>query len=377
MAEAEDRYSRLRLISWWDQERLRNASVMVVGAGALGNEILKNLALLGVARIFIIDMDEITITNLTRSVLYRASDIGRSKAEAAAQAVKELNPDVQVAYLHGSVITDLGLGAFQDMDLLLGGLDSREARLWINRQSCKVNLPYVDGAIQEISGVVKVFTPPEGSCFECGMTRRDYELINQRYSCPLLKREDIAKGHIPTAPTISSIIGALQVQEGLKILHNLPVESGTALVFNGESNNLYHTKIPVKPDCQSHDTYGQITDFDLGADNTARELFDSTGGVRIYLDRDVVVDLVCPSCGLHKDTLKPLMAVCVTDAECPDCHATMNPAIVSTVERGGPLEDRPLLQLGVPYYDILKVETPDGGLYAKLSADRDRILNWQ
>jgi adenylyltransferase/sulfurtransferase len=282
-----------------------------------------------------------------------------------------------VAYLHGSVITDLGLGVFQDMDVMVGGLDNREARLWINRQAWKVNLPYVDGAIQEISGVVKVFMPPDSSCYECGMTKKDYELINRRYSCPLLKREDIYEGHTPTVTTISSIVGGLEVQEALKILHGLPVEAGSALVFNGESNNLYHTKIPVKRDCQSHETYGEITNFDLSAENTALDLFEATGGIRIHLDRDVVVDLVCADCGLHKETLKPLMAVCVEEAGCPECSAMMQPAITNTIERGGPLENRPLLQLGVPYYDILKVETPDGGLYAKLAADRDRVLDWK
>jgi len=82
----EDRYHRLRLIQWWDQTRLQNARVMVVGAGALGNEILKNLALLGVGKSFIVDLDTIEESNLTRSVLYRAADNGQEKAATAARA---------------------------------------------------------------------------------------------------------------------------------------------------------------------------------------------------------------------------------------------------------------------------------------------------
>ncbi len=77
----EDRYSRLRLIPWWDQERLGRARVMVVGAGAIGNELLKNLALLGIGKIFIADLDGIENSNLSRSILYRAGDEG--KAEGA------------------------------------------------------------------------------------------------------------------------------------------------------------------------------------------------------------------------------------------------------------------------------------------------------
>src|ERR1051326_5716016 len=97
-----DRYGRLRLISWWRQEKLAAAKILVVGAGALGNEVLKNLALLGVGHIYIIDYDTIESTNLTRSVLYRECDAGKSKAERAAAAVQSINPDRKSTRLNSS-----------------------------------------------------------------------------------------------------------------------------------------------------------------------------------------------------------------------------------------------------------------------------------
>ncbi|MCX6004775.1 MAG: ThiF family adenylyltransferase, partial [Chloroflexi bacterium] len=118
------RYDSLQLISWWQQSHVAKARVMVVGAGALGNEILKNLALLGIGHIFIIDFDDIEASNLTRSVLYRESDIGHHKAEIAAKRIKEINPDIKVAFRHGNACTDIGLGLVKFMDVVIAAVDN-------------------------------------------------------------------------------------------------------------------------------------------------------------------------------------------------------------------------------------------------------------
>src|SRR3954465_14116269 len=111
-AEREDRFHRFKLISWWDQEKLKNAKIVVIGAGALGNEIIKNLALLGVGNVLIADMDRIENSNLSRSALYRASDNGQLKADVAARAAKDLYPDGNYQAFNGNVVYDLGMGAF-------------------------------------------------------------------------------------------------------------------------------------------------------------------------------------------------------------------------------------------------------------------------
>src|SRR5918997_3433412 len=97
----EDRFDRFRLIGWWDQQRLANARVLVVGAGALGNEIIKNLALLGVGNVLIADMDRVENSNLSRSALYRAADNGKPKAQTAARAAREIFPDLNVQAFDG------------------------------------------------------------------------------------------------------------------------------------------------------------------------------------------------------------------------------------------------------------------------------------
>ncbi len=137
------------------------------------------------------------------------------------------------------------------------------------------------------------------------MTEQDYQLLNLRYSCPLLRRDQIMEGKVPTAPTIASMMAALEVQEALKILHGLPVAAGGALVFNGVTNQFYSTRLPFRPDCLSHETYPAPIELALHAKDSvaslfaAAELSDLAGPLSLALERDLVVSIDCPRCGWH------------------------------------------------------------------------------
>ena len=185
----EDRFARFGLIGWWDQPRLASANVLVIGAGALGNEIIKNLALLGVGNVLVADLDRIEASNLSRSVLFREADCGRSKAEVAAERAREIYPQMRLHPFHGNVVYDLGLGVYRWADVILGGLDNREARVAINRAAAKVGKPWIDGAIERLDGVARVFDPAIGPCYECTMSDVDWKMLEARRSCALLSRE--------------------------------------------------------------------------------------------------------------------------------------------------------------------------------------------
>jgi adenylyltransferase/sulfurtransferase len=373
--DEEDRYSRLRLIPWWRQERLRAARVLVVGAGALGNEVVKNLALLGLGTTVLVDCDLVETSNLSRSVLFRAGDGGQPKAEVAARRARELNPDVTVVPLFGDVTTDVGLGLFAEVDLVIGCLDNREARLWVNRQCWKVGTPWIDAGIQEIQGVVKVFVPPDSACYECAMTERDYQLLNLRYSCPLLKRDEIVQGKVPTAPTIAAMMAGLQVQEALKLLHGLPVAAGSALVYNGVANQFYATRLPFRDDCLSHESYPKPFELPLSNRNSVAELFELVrprleGPLRLVLDRELTVAVDCPRCGWRAEVLRPRAKVSAAEAICPNCHEPARPEFESAVIADSPLTALPLARVGIPTYDIVRVDGAAESGFFLLDADR-------
>jgi molybdopterin/thiamine biosynthesis adenylyltransferase len=375
LIDETDRYSRLRLIPWWRQDRLAKARVLVVGAGALGNEVLKNLALIGVGTVIVIDLDAVEPSNLSRSVLFRLEDGGRPKAEVAAQRAGEINPEVVFHPIRGDVITDLGLGLFADVDVVIGCLDNREARLWVNRQCWKVSTPWVDSGIQEIQGVVKVFVPPDSACYECAMTARDYQLLNVRYSCPLLRRDQILEGKVPTAPTIASMMAALEVQEALKLIHGMAVDAGSAMVFNGVTNQFYKTKLPFREDCLSHETYPEPTELTLGNGSTVKELFAEAartleGPLTLALERDLVTAIHCARCDSRIEVFRPRTKVGMSNAICPTCNEPGRPLIVNAIEEGDELATLTLAKVGIPPYDIVRVDGLEGSGFYLLAGDR-------
>ena len=138
-SKSSDWDSTFQLMSWWKKEVVREAKVMVVGAGALGNEVIKNLTLLNIGYIFIVDFDIIEYSNLSRSILFRESDCNHKKCEVAEKRIKEINPNIKVQTLDGDISADVGLGIFRRMDVIIGCLDNRLARLFLNRACHKVN----------------------------------------------------------------------------------------------------------------------------------------------------------------------------------------------------------------------------------------------
>ena len=379
----EDRYGRLRLIPWWDQDRLKNATIMVVGAGAIGNELVKNLTLLGIGKILIYDMDSIESTNLTRSILFRAKDVGRYKAEVAAERVHEINPDVKTKAFVSNIIDDVGLGVFRRMDVVLGGLDNREARLAINQACYHVNKPWIDGAIEALNGFARVFVPGNGACYECTMTETDWMLINKRKSCTLLTHQQMSEGKIPTTPTSSSVIAGIQVQEMLKLLHSdrgLPTLAGKGFVFNGLTHDSFVVEYQQKDDCMSHDIYDAVVEKPWSVRTmTLRELLgniqaDLGEKAVIDFDRDIATRAHC-SCGNIKDLYSPVHKLKGESLVCPECGATMQFDTIHTIHGDEDFLDKTLYEIGIPPLHIICGRVGMNALYYEFTADRAEIFN--
>lgn len=295
----ETRYDRQERISWWDQSRLRAGRVLVVGAGAIGNELVKNLTLVGVGEIDVVDMDLIEHTNLARCVFFREGDEGKPKALALAEAAQALNSDVRVRAFVGTV-QSLGSGSLADYDLVLGGLDNREARLWVNRTCRRLGKFFIDAAIEGLHGVVRTFGP-EGACYECTLTEVDWQILSHRKSCALLGVDDMLAGKTPTNATTASVVAAIQVQEAIKYLvgrTDLLALVGKQWTYLGEQMVTYTSIIDEDPDCMAHDSYHDFAD-DVYRPSTLSEAVQHLGlEAEAWLDLtdDFITLLDCPRC---------------------------------------------------------------------------------
>lgn len=377
-----DRLGTFDFISWWERDKVASARVMVVGAGALGNEVIKNLALMGVGNIFIVDFDNIEAANLSRSILFRESDNRRKKAEVAAAQAKSINPQINVQFFNGDITSSLGLGIIRRMDVIIGCLDNREARLALNRFCYWMNKPWVDGAIQELLGLARVFVPGQGACYECTLTEAAIRDLSLRYSCPLLARQNILLGKVPTTPTIASIIGGIQSQEALKLIHNMPVEAGKVIHFNGLNNEMHTTAYSPREDCESHWIYGEIIELPARAEITTLEEMlrivrsDLGRQAVIELDQELLLSLDCPVCHTSEPVFIPLSQVSFESGLCTICGTLRETRLTHMITGEENYLHRTLASVGVPALHILRANNGEEYRFYELTGDLSEAVHF-
>ncbi len=376
----DDRFSRFELIGWWDQTKLSNARALVIGAGALGNELLKNLALLGVGNIVVADLDVIENSNLSRSVLYRAEDCGQNKAEVAAKRTAEIYPNLKIQPWHGNVVHDLGHGIYRWADIILGGLDNREARVSMNLNAARAEKVWIDGAIERLDGVARVFDPATGPCYECTMSEVDWKMLEAKRSCALLSRDEMDQGKVPTTPTTSSVIAGIQVQEAVKLLHGVSSLSGQGFVFDGTNHQSYTVTYTQRDDCPSHDPFEPVEVIDWSvAQTTAGDFLervrsDVGADAVIEVNNDLLESLYCPECNTTETLLSSLGSVSEARGKCPQCQANRVPRLYHTIDHSSSVLDKTLAELGVPLWDVIGGRDGTQQRYYEFAGDRNAVL---
>jgi len=222
------------LILWGKegQRRLREANVLMVGAGAIGNEVAKNLAMLGVGRLTFVDFDVVELSNTSRMVFFDRRSIGQSKAKAIARAIIEKYPHTEVTAYH-SKLEDIPLTAYLKADVIVCGLDNVLSRIYLSTIGTRHLIPIVDGGILGHQARVQTYVPSQSPCLACVLPRGQYgQLAGLKNPCDA----PIEDAKIPSLPTTTSLVSAVQTQEVLKLIIGYSIfrEKGTWPQETGE-----------------------------------------------------------------------------------------------------------------------------------------------
>ncbi|MDQ1306521.1 MAG: sulfur-carrier protein adenylyltransferase/sulfurtransferase [Actinomycetota bacterium] len=371
----ESRYDRQERIWWWDQSKLSSSRVLVVGAGALGNEMVKNLCLVGVGQIDVVDMDLIEHSNLARCALFREEDEGQPKSHALVGRAASINPEVTLRAF-ACRVQELGSGWLRQYDLVIAGLDSREARLWVNAACRRLGKYWIDGAIEGLQGLVRVFGPG-GACYECTLGEVDLAALSHRRSCAILSPAEIASGHTPTNATTASVVAGIEVQEAIKLLVDRPdllALQGRVWRLEGESMMTTLIEYIEDPMCMAHDRVTEWADPPEAIESLAQAcsaLRTKSGGPveAVYFTDDVLTIEPCALCG-RGESLVGLRSVMPDGAaRCANCGADRPVDSRSSLGLDDPLAVAPWAEWHWPRSELVGLRMSTGIVHMVLEGE--------
>jgi adenylyltransferase/sulfurtransferase len=273
------RYSRHLIIpdvGMTGQKRLKNARVLVIGAGGLGSPALLYLAAAGVGTIGIAEFDEVDESNLQRQIIHGQSDVGKSKAQSAKESIAEANPYVDVVLHEQRLDNDNVLDVFRGYDLIVDGTDNFATRYMVNDAAYFLGIPYVWGSIYRFDGQASVFAPTVAEDAPC-------------YRC--LYPEPPPPGMVPSCAeggvlgVLCASIGSIQVNEAIKLLTGIgdPLV-GKLMIY--DALEMEYRKLKVRKDpscalCGESPTVTELIDYETFCGAISEDAADAAAGSTI------------------------------------------------------------------------------------------------
>lgn len=337
-------YDRQFRLDGWNQKILKNSRILVAGVGGLGCEIAKNLAMVGVGHIYLVDLDIIEHSNLNRQILFTEAKVGQPKAIVAAERLKEINPNIKIKGFHSS-LERLDPLIYKSVDVVIGGLDSMNARLNLNAQCIRFKKPLVDGGVSGYNGHLYTIFPYENACYECnplpvsesdemaactvvGVPRKRVHCV---YKANLLFQEkfdrepdtknirhikiiekvankfaskyhffplfteaevyQIIDRHEPGLITVNAIISSLQSHEAIKIINwkagntKLGEPTKSYIIFNGMTMKFYYIEKKRNPECAQCSDKVRRVDININPKAKCEEIIDKL--IKMGFERDL------------------------------------------------------------------------------------------
>jgi molybdopterin/thiamine biosynthesis adenylyltransferase/rhodanese-related sulfurtransferase len=253
------------------QQRLKAASVLLVGAGGLGSPAALYLAAAGVGRIGIVDFDVVDLSNLQRQIIHSTENVGRPKLESAAERLHAVNPNIEVVPFETQLSSENALEILKDFDVIVDGTDNFPTRYLVNDACVLLKKPNVYGSIFRFEGQASVFYAEKGPCYRC------------------LYPEPPPPGLVPSCAeggvlgVLPGIVGAIQAAETLKLLLGIgDVLIGRLLLFDALAMQFRQLKLRKNPECPicgDHPTISELVDYEAFCGTSVREADSGDGSI--------------------------------------------------------------------------------------------------
>jgi len=237
------------------QEKLKGASILLIGAGGLGSPVALYLAAAGVGRLGIVDFDKVDFTNLQRQIIHRTEDVGRLKVESAKERIHAINPDIEVETFNVKTSRENIMELIRGYDIIIDGTDNFPTRYLINDACVFQKKPNIYGSIFRFDGQATVFYPLKGPCYRC------------------LFPEPPPPGLVPSCAeggvlgVLPGVIGTIQATEAVKLIigQGEPL-IGRLLIYHALKMEFRQVNIRRDPDCPvcgDHPTVKELVDYEM------------------------------------------------------------------------------------------------------------------
>jgi len=262
--QERERYLRQIILPDWGeaaQERLKNATVFVAGAGGLGSPVAFYLAAAGVGTVRICDPTTPELSNLNRQILHSHEDFQKTKADSAGETLSRLNPEIQIVCLSESINADTVDTLVGEAQLIIDCLDNFETRYILNAYAVRTETPFIHAGVTAFSGQISFIHPPETACLACIIPEAPDA------SQPDARSDGVAPSRPPSADTsdpgrlrgakpfpilgaTAGVLGCLQAMEALKYLSGSGKNlKGRLLFFEGENLSFQELVVEKDPAC--------------------------------------------------------------------------------------------------------------------------------
>jgi molybdopterin/thiamine biosynthesis adenylyltransferase len=232
--EELERYNRQILLIGRDkQEKIKNATVLIVGVGGLGSAAAYYLTAAGIGRLILVDDGLVELNNLQRQILYTVKDIGKPKVFAAKERLEKLNPNVNIISYNTKFNEELADKLVSEVDLVIDALDNWDTRIILDKAAWRYGKPFIHAGVYGFYGQLTVLIPGKTPCLRC-----------------IFPKKPKTQHPLPIFATTPGVLGVLEANEALKLISGVgKVLANKLLIYDGSAGLFKIVEITMKPDC--------------------------------------------------------------------------------------------------------------------------------